>query len=82
MKKYSFLLALLLAALLAACTSDPNMPIADMPPARNYADADVTYSEPIAQYGFRLNMDFTATEFAKYYFESDIADEEREAYHF
>ena len=40
---------------------------------------DVTYSESTAQYGFRLNMDSTETEFAKYYFESGIDDKERDA---
>ena len=40
---------------------------------------DVTYSESTAQYGFRLNMDSTETEFAKYYFESSIDAKEREA---
>ena len=46
---------------------------------RAYVSTDITYSESTAQYGFRLNMDSTETEFAKYYFESCIDDKERDA---
>jgi len=46
---------------------------------RSYVSVDVTYSESTAQYGFRLNMDSTETEFAKYFFESGINDKERDA---
>ena len=46
---------------------------------RSYVSTDVTYSEPTAQYAFRLNMDFTETEHAKYYFESTIENKERKA---
>lgn len=48
-------------------------------PKRNYVSTDITYSESTAQYAFRLNMDSTETEFAKFFFESSIENEDREA---
>ena len=44
---------------------------------RNYVSTEVTYSEPTAQYAFRLNMDSTQTESAKYFFDSNIDDEDQ-----
>ena len=46
---------------------------------RAYVSTDITYSESTAQYGFRLNMDSTETEFAIYYFESGIDNKDRES---
>ena len=69
MKKSAFL-----AMLLTSCAIDP-----DTPPERNYGIADITYSEPTAQYAFRLNMDATETESAKYFFEACIDNAERES---
>ena len=83
MKKIGYLIFLSLMLpimlLLVSCSNDPNTPAAVTPSVRNYISTEVIYSEPVAQYGFRLDMDFTATEFAKYYFEAGIEDEEREA---
>ena len=44
-----------------------------------YVSADVTYSEPTAQYAFRLDMDMTETAYAKYYFEPTVKNKERNA---
>lgn len=79
MKTKLIVLVISLMALLTSCAVNPDIQETTTPFERTYVSADVTYSESIAQYGFRLNMDFTATEFAKYYFESGIEDEEREA---
>ena len=46
---------------------------------RSYVNADVTYSEPTAQYAFRLDMDFAETDHAKYYFEPTVEHKERKA---
>jgi len=48
-------------------------------PERSYVSTDITYSESTAQYGFRIDMDSTETESAKYYFEPCIDDKERES---
>ena len=70
--KYLFLI-FFLTLLLVSCSNSP-----PIPPERIYTSADITYSEPTAQYAFRLNMDSTETELAKYFFESNIDVEERE----
>lgn len=49
------------------------------PHERNYIITEITYSEPTAQFAFKTNIDSTETEFAKYFFESNIDDKEREA---
>ena len=54
--------------LLAFCSCSAN---------RSYVSTDVTYSEPTAQYAFRLDMDFYETEHAKYYFEPSVENKER-----
>ena len=74
MKNKMLIVIILLMLLVTACAVTP-----DTKPERSYVGADVTYSEPMAQYGFRLNMDSTEGEFAKYFFEASIADQEREA---
>ena len=58
-------------------TSCVNNPFAA--PKRTYTSSEVTYSEPTAQFAFKVNMDSTETELAKYFFESNIDDKEREA---
>ena len=73
MKIRWIVLITLLLFLLISCTNSP-FAFSD----RSYVSTDVTYSEPTAQYAFRLNMDSTETEFAKYFFESTIEHEERE----
>ncbi|MBQ4043540.1 MAG: hypothetical protein IJD06_06045 [Clostridia bacterium] len=73
MKIRWIVLITLLLFLLISCTNNP-FAFSD----RSYVSTDVTYSEPTAQYAFRLNMDSTETEFAKYFFESTIEHEERE----
>ena len=62
------------------CSDDPDNKDSTTPlEDRNYISSDVTYSEPTAQYAFRLNMDATETESAKYFFEESIENNEREA---
>lgn len=63
-----FLLSVMFLLTVCACSAN-----------RSYVSADVTYSEPTAQYAFRLNMDYHETEHAKYYFEPSIENKERNA---
>jgi len=65
--------------LLTSCAVQPDTPATTVPPERSYVSADVTYSEPFAQFAFRINMDSVETESAKYFFESNIDASEREA---
>ena len=67
--------------LLTACGNEPSVPSDETTAAveREYVSEDITYSESMAQYAFRINMDVTETEHAKYYFEQNIDDREREA---
>ena len=82
------IISISLILLITSCAVNPPIPSdnsstpQNIPPApieREYVSTDITYSESMAQYGFRLNMDFAETHFAKYYFEASIEDEEREA---
>ncbi len=68
-----------LMLLLTSCAVNPGIQETTTPLERNYVSTDVTYSEPTAQFAFRLNMDSTETVFAKYFFEPNIDDKEREA---
>ncbi len=61
-----FILSIIFLLTFCACSAN-----------RSYVSTDVTYSEPTAQYAFRLNMDFSETEYAKYYFEPTIENNER-----
>ena len=79
MKIKIIVLAVALMVLLTSCAVNPDIQETTTPLERTYISADVTYSEPTAQYAFRLNMDSTETELAKYFFESSIDDKEREA---
>lgn len=79
MKNKLIVLIVSFMVLLTSCAVEPGVQETIAPPERSYVSTDITYSESIAQYGFRLDMDFTATEFAKYYFEAGVGDEEREA---
>ena len=80
MKNKLIVLFIFLTALLTSCNVNPDNQDSTTPPEeRNYISSDITYSEPTAQYGFRLDMDYTETEFAKYHFESCIDDKERES---
>ncbi len=74
MKKRLIAFVIPLMLFLASCADESSIPS-----GRSYISADVTYSEPTAQYGFRMDMDSTETELAKYFFESNIDDKEREA---
>ena len=74
MKKNLIAIAILLTLLLTSCTTKPISPI-----ERTYVGMGITYSEPTAQYAFRVNMDSTETESAKYFFEFTVGNEEREA---
>lgn len=49
------------------------------PPERAYSSWDITYSEPIAQYGFIAKMDATETTQAKYFFDTGIDSKTRES---
>ena len=79
MKNKIIVLVISLMVLLTSCAVNPNIQDTTAPQERIYVSADITYSEPTAQYAFRLNMDSTETELAKYFFESNIDDKEREA---
>lgn len=72
-------LVLGMALLLSCCDAAPEIPQTEIPPEITYISADVTYSEPAEQYAFRLNMDFTETTYAKFYFEPEIDPKERDA---
>ena len=78
-KNKLIVLLISLILLLTSCSVDPDIQDATTPPERNYVSSDVTYSESTAQYAFRLNMDTTETEFAKYFFEESIENKDREA---
>ena len=74
------ILVISLIILLTSCSVSPDNQGSTTPPEeRNYISSDVTYSEPTAQYAFRLNMDTTETESAKYFFEESIETKDREA---
>ena len=80
MKNKLVILVISLIMLLTSCSVSPDNQGSTTPPEeRNYFSSDVTYSEPTAQYAFRLNMDTTETESAKYFFEESIEDKDREA---
>ena len=79
MKIKMIVLVISLMVLLTSCTANPDIQETTTPLERTYVSADITYFEPTAQYAFRLNMDSTETELAKYFFESNIDDNEREA---
>ena len=79
MKTKPIVLIIFIMILLTSCTVNPDIQNSTTTVERTYVSADVTYSEPTAQYAFRLNMDSTETELAKYFFESNIDDKEREA---
>lgn len=79
MKTKLIVLIISLMVLLTSCAVNPDIQEMTTPLERTYVSADITYSEPTAQYAFRLNMDSTETELAKYFFESNIDDKEREA---
>jgi len=88
MKIKLIILIISLILLITSCADNPSTPSdnlstpPDIPPApieREYVSTDITYSESTAQYGFRLNMDATETQFAKYYFEESVKEEERES---
>ena len=79
MKNKIIVLVISLMVLLTSCAVNPTIQDTTAPQERSYVSADITYSEPTAQYAFRLNMDSTETELAKYFFESNIDDKEREA---
>ena len=73
-KNMLIVLVVSLIILLTSCIQSPYAPT-----ERNYASSDVIYSEPTAQYAFRLNMDTTETGSAKYFFEESIENKDREA---
>ncbi|MBR4292296.1 MAG: hypothetical protein IKT54_01630, partial [Clostridia bacterium] len=79
MKKLVILVVSLIILLTSCSVSPDNQGLTTPPEERNYFSADVTYSEPTAQYAFRLNMDATETESAKYFFEESIENKDREA---
>ena len=68
-----------LMMLLTSCAVNPDIQDTNTPLERIYISIEVTYSEPTAQFAFRINMDSTETELAKYFFEANIDNKEREA---
>ena len=70
MTKRLIIFFICLLMLLTSCVTTPD---------RSYVTTEITYSEPIDKYSFRVNMDFTETNSAKYYFEPNIENNEREA---
>ena len=68
------LFTIFLVLSLTSCVNNPSVL-----PQREYISTEITYSESTAQFAFRANMDSTETELAKYFFESNIDDNEREA---
>ena len=79
MKNRVLIAVAILVMLLTSCAVNPDIQGTTAPIERNYASAEITYSEPTAQYAFRLKMDSTETESAKYFFEASIDNNEREA---
>ena len=80
MKNKLVILVISLIILLTSCSVSPDNQGSTTPPEeRNYISSDVTYSESTAQYAFRLNMDTTETDSAKYFFEESIENKDREA---
>ena len=72
--KNRFLVLIISLVLLTSCVHNP------IPGTKKaYASVDVTYSESTAQYAFRLNMDTTETESAKFFFEESIENKDRES---
>ena len=81
MKQKLFIIVVSFVLLLTSCVTNPEMPGDHSVeiPLEKYDTVDVTYSESIAQYGFRLDMHFTKTEAVKYYFEPSVAQSDRNA---
>ena len=79
MKQKFIVIMISLMVLLTSCSTTPDIQATTIPVKIDYVSTEVTYSEPHAQTGFRINMDSTETELAKYFFESTIDVPEREA---
>ena len=79
MKQKFIVIMVSFMVLLTSCSTTPDIQATTIPISINYVSTEVTYSEPHAQTGFRINMDSTETELAKYFFESTIDVPEREA---
>lgn len=60
--------------MLYGCT---NKTAVGQPKEYEYHTQEITYTEPAAQYAFRINMDSTETAYARYYFEPTIEKTER-----
>ena len=71
MSKKMFFVIISLMLLLTSCAVNP-----DTQDSIHYISTEITYSEPTAQYAFKLNMDSTETELAKFFFEPTIEYEE------
>ena len=72
-------LVLLLLCFLVSCAAYSETKDTSASRERDYVNTEITYSESVAQYAFRLNMESIETEFAKFFFEPDIDVKEREA---
>ncbi len=79
MNKKTLIFILFFMLLLFSCVVHSEMQAATKTFERTYISTEVTYSEPTAQYAFRLDMDAAETESAKYFFESSIDGKQREA---
>ena len=74
MYKKVFFVVISLMLFLTSCAAD-----ADKQDPIHYISTEITYSEPTAEYAFKLNMDSTETALAKFFFEPTIEHEERVA---
>lgn len=70
------ILVVLILFLLCGCADNPPV---EQPKEYEYHTQEITYSEPEAQYAFRINMDCTENAYARYYFEPTIEKTERTA---
>ena len=70
------ILVVLILFLLCGCADNPPV---EQPKEFVYHTQEIMYSEPEAQYAFRINMDCTETAYARYYFEPAIEKTERTA---
>lgn len=81
MKK--LLAALVLVLLLTACTATPTEEVngdqPELPVEYVYTKETVTYTEKNEQYSFRMDLERTETEHARYFFEKKVTEEQRRA---
>ena len=62
----------------AECSAE-NTAYPDNAPEAQYEKAEITYSEPLGKYGFRISGEETKTLYARYWFEASVSEESRSA---